>query len=204
MIPEILATLACGIFAGAAIYVNAGRTARAAFLRDRFSDCRVEAELPARGSDAGVAGAGGSVLAFFSAWLSRDSAWIVGGALLFAVGPFTLLVIFPTNKKLQSAELDVTSERSGASSAVVGPTACGAQRAELAGVRGFPLRVEIQAEAKACVARRRRPCYHFNSPDGAMVQRLARGPFKAEIRVRFPLALPNLRVIFSLPFRSCV
>jgi hypothetical protein len=25
-----------------------------------------------------------------------------------------------------------------------------------------------------------------------MVQRLARGPFKAEIRVRFPLALPNL------------
>lgn len=26
---------------------------------------------------------------------------------------------------------------------------------------------------------------------GAMVQRLARGPFKAEIRVRFPLALPD-------------
>jgi hypothetical protein len=25
------------------------------------------------------------------------------------------------------------------------------------------------------------------------VQRLARGPFKAEIRVRFPLALPNLK-----------
>ena len=28
-------------------------------------------------------------------------------------------------------------------------------------------------------------------PRGAMVQRLARGPFKAEIRVRFPLALPR-------------
>jgi hypothetical protein len=28
---------------------------------------------------------------------------------------------------------------------------------------------------------------------GAMVQRLARGPFKAEIRVRFPLALPIWR-----------
>jgi hypothetical protein len=27
---------------------------------------------------------------------------------------------------------------------------------------------------------------------GAMVQRLARGPFKAEIRVRFPLALPSV------------
>ena len=30
------------------------------------------------------------------------------------------------------------------------------------------------------------------SPCGAMVQRLARGPFKAEIRVRFPLALPKI------------
>ena len=29
-----------------------------------------------------------------------------------------------------------------------------------------------------------------------MVQRLARSPFKAEIRVRFPLALPELRLRF--------
>src|ERR1019366_747912 len=28
---------------------------------------------------------------------------------------------------------------------------------------------------------------------GAMVQRLARGPFKAKMRVRFPLALPKLQ-----------
>ena len=33
-----------------------------------------------------------------------------------------------------------------------------------------------------------------------MVQRLARGPFKAEIRVRFPLALPNLH---SFPAEFC-
>ena len=33
---------------------------------------------------------------------------------------------------------------------------------------------------------------------GAMVQRLARGPFKAEIRVRFPLALPKIRNLESL------
>ncbi len=41
-----------------------------------------------------------------------------------------------------------------------------------------------------------------------MVQRLARGPFKAEIRVRFPLALPpvnnhiSLRRFFGRPFSS--
>jgi hypothetical protein len=34
------------------------------------------------------------------------------------------------------------------------------------------------------------------SPSGAMVQRLAHRPFKAVIRVRFPLALPNL--LFAL------
>ena len=37
----------------------------------------------------------------------------------------------------------------------------------------------------------------LSSPCGAMVQRLARGPFKAEMRVRFPLALPNLPLLFS-------
>ncbi len=33
-----------------------------------------------------------------------------------------------------------------------------------------------------------------------MVQRLARSPFKAKIRVRFPLAVPNLLICFCLPF----
>jgi hypothetical protein len=31
-----------------------------------------------------------------------------------------------------------------------------------------------------------------------MVQRLARGPFKAEMRVRFPLALPTLPLYFQI------
>jgi Domain of unknown function (DUF1772) len=142
MIPEILATLACGIFAGAAIYVNlVEQPARLSCgIALAITEWRPSYQRGAvmQASLALV----GSALAFFSAWLSRDLVWIIGGALLFAVGPFTLLVIFPTNKKLQSAELDVTSSE-GASSAIVGPTACGAQRAELAGIRGFPLRVEI-------------------------------------------------------------
>lgn len=51
----------------------------------------------------------GSVLAFFSWWLGKSSAWLIGGAILLAVVPFTLVVIFPTNKKLESNELDVSS-----------------------------------------------------------------------------------------------
>src|SRR5277367_2643473 len=38
---------------------------------------------------------------------------------------------------------------------------------------------------------------------GAMVQRLARGPFKAEIRVRFPLALPMISC-HDFPLIPCV
>jgi len=34
---------------------------------------------------------------------------MIGGILLFAVIPFTLIVIFRTNKKLQSDQLDVAS-----------------------------------------------------------------------------------------------
>jgi hypothetical protein len=109
MIPEILATLACGIFAGAAIYINfveqparlsCGITLAITQWRPSYK----------RGAIMQAAlAAAGSVLAFVSAWISRDPAWLVGGVLLFAVIPFTFIVIFPTNKKLQSEGLDASS-----------------------------------------------------------------------------------------------
>jgi hypothetical protein len=51
----------------------------------------------------------GSLLALASWWIGKDAAWLLGGILLFAVIPFTLVVIFPTNKKLESDKLDVSS-----------------------------------------------------------------------------------------------
>jgi len=81
MIPEILATLACGIFAGAAIYVNlVEQPARLSCgIALAITEWRPSYQ---RGTvmQASLAFIG-SVLAFFSAWLSRDPAWIVGGAL---------------------------------------------------------------------------------------------------------------------------
>jgi hypothetical protein len=109
MISEILATLACGIFAGASIYINlVEQPARLSCgIGLAITQWRPSYQ---RGAimQAGLA-VGGSVLAFVSAWISRDPAWLVGGALLFAVVPFTFIVIFPTNKKLKSEELDVSS-----------------------------------------------------------------------------------------------
>jgi len=53
----------------------------------------------------------GSLLAFASWWIGKDAAWLFGSMLLFAVIPFTLVVILPTNKELESANLDVSSTR---------------------------------------------------------------------------------------------
>ena len=109
MIAEILATLACGIFAGAAIYVNlveqparlsCGIAAAIAEWRPSYKRASVvQASLAVVGT----------VLALVSWWITRDLAWMIGGLLFFAVDQFTLIVIFPTNKKLQSNELDATS-----------------------------------------------------------------------------------------------
>lgn len=38
---------------------------------------------------------------------------MVGGLLLLLVVPFTLVVILPTNKRLESGELDLRSEEAG-------------------------------------------------------------------------------------------
>jgi hypothetical protein len=109
MIPQIAATLACGIFAGAALYVNlveqparlsCGITLAVSQWRPSYKRGAVmQAPLAIFGS----------LFAFASWWIGRDTAWLYGGIFLFAVVPFTLVVILPTNKKLESGNLDVSS-----------------------------------------------------------------------------------------------
>ena len=48
----------------------------------------------------------------FVAWLTNGTLWwLVGGTMFLAVVPFTLVVIFPTNKKLLDPSLNGTSKR---------------------------------------------------------------------------------------------
>lgn len=113
MIPQIVATLASGIFAGAAVYVN--------FVEQpaRLS-CGVELAVTEwrpsykRGTmmQAPLAVVG-SLAALISWWFDRGSAWLIGGLLLLLIIPFTLVVILPTNKRLESRELDLRSEKAG-------------------------------------------------------------------------------------------
>jgi len=110
---EFLATLACAIFAGAAIYINAvEHPARISCGTELAATQWAPSYQRATWMQAPLA-----VLGFVSAvvaWLAGSSAWwLVGGSLLGLVVPFTLAAIMPTNRRLLSPDLDQRSEEAG-------------------------------------------------------------------------------------------
>jgi hypothetical protein len=109
-IMALLAILACAFFAGAAIYINlvehparleCGTEIAAKQWAPSYRRATVmQASLAATATLAGAV-----------RWLaSRESLWLVGTAAIFAVIPVTLLVIFPTNKRLVERGRDLASE----------------------------------------------------------------------------------------------
>jgi uncharacterized membrane protein len=110
VVSEIVATFASGIFAGAAVYINLVEQPA------RLS-CSVQLAVTEwrpsykRGTLMQVPLALiGSLSSLVSWWFDGGRAWLVGGLLLLLVIPFTLVVILPTNKRLESHELDLRSE----------------------------------------------------------------------------------------------
>ena len=113
MLAEMVATLASGLFFGAALYINlveqparlsCGVSLAVTEWRPSYKrGTLMQAPLALIGS----------VAALTASWLQRNGAWLVGGLLLLLVVPFTLIVIFPTNKRLESQELDLGSEEAG-------------------------------------------------------------------------------------------
>jgi hypothetical protein len=110
VIIKLLATLAAGLFSGAAIYVNlvehparmkCGTALAVTEFAPSYKRATVmQASLAAFGSINGI-----------SAWLlSSGITWLIGGIFLGAVIPFTLIVMFPVNKKLLDPSLDKSSE----------------------------------------------------------------------------------------------
>ncbi len=114
MLLELIAALCAGLFTGAAIYVNLVEhparleTGPGPALRQWRPSYR-------RGTmmQAGLAAVG--FLAALGAWLQgRGIPALVGGLLLGFVVPFTLIVIFPTNKQLSDSGLDEASPKAAA------------------------------------------------------------------------------------------
>jgi uncharacterized membrane protein len=103
---KFLTTLCCGLFAGAAIYINlvehparmeCGTEIAATEFGPSYHRAAVmQASLAAIG-----------LVCSIVAWLAGASIWwLVGGIILGLVIPFTLVVIMPTNKELLSPTLD--------------------------------------------------------------------------------------------------
>jgi 4-hydroxybenzoate polyprenyltransferase len=102
----IVAALCAGVFAGAAIYINAvehpARLSCGTELALReFAPSYHRATV----MQASLA-LGGCVTGMWSAWVRGDAWLALGAVLLGAVVPFTLIVILPTNNQLLDRSLD--------------------------------------------------------------------------------------------------
>jgi hypothetical protein len=111
---ELLATLCAGLFAGAAIYITlVEHPARLECGTDLAAREFVPSYRRATLMQASLAALG--LLAAVLAWVQgRGLGVLVGGVLLGAVIPFTLVVIFPTNKRLLDPALDRDSGEAAA------------------------------------------------------------------------------------------
>jgi uncharacterized membrane protein len=107
---EIIATVASGLFTGAATYINlvehparmacGTRLAATEFGPSYHRAAVMQASLAVIG-----------FLAATTAWSTGSGGWwLVGAAFLVSVIPFTLIAVMPTNKKLLDRDLDKESE----------------------------------------------------------------------------------------------
>jgi len=103
---EFIALLSCSLFTGAAVYISlVEHPAR--------MECGVEIALAEfspsyrRATVMQATSAAVGMISSIAAWLAGATFWwLIGGIVLGAVIPFTLIVILPTNKQLLSPALD--------------------------------------------------------------------------------------------------
>jgi hypothetical protein len=108
-VAEFIAVLACALFTGASVYINlvehpARMECGVEIAATEFSPSYRRATV----MQATLAAVG--LVSSIAAWLAGATFWwLVAGALLGSVIPFTLFVILPTNKLLLSPTLDKQS-----------------------------------------------------------------------------------------------
>jgi hypothetical protein len=113
VIPELVATVVSGIFAGAALYINLVEQPARLSCGIEFAVAQWRPSYKRGTLMQAPLALIGSLAALLSFWINRRLEWLVGGLLLLFIIPFTLVVILPTNKKLESRELDLRSEQAG-------------------------------------------------------------------------------------------
>ena len=98
---EVVATLCCAVFFGAAVYISLVQHPAALETGSEFA-VRFFAPMYARASvmqaSLAIVGTIASVAAYF---LGSGRAWLLSAALIASVVPFTLLVVEPVNHQLK-------------------------------------------------------------------------------------------------------
>ena len=111
MLLLILSTACAGLFCGAALYVNFVEHPARMSCGPELA-LREFAPSYQRGTIMQVSLAiGGLALGLTAAWRLHDPRVAIGAVLLGASVPFTLIVVFPTNKQLLDPTLDSQSHR---------------------------------------------------------------------------------------------
>jgi hypothetical protein len=113
VVPELVATLASGIFAGAALYINLVEQPARLCCGNELALTQWRPSYKRGTLMQAPLALIGSLAALLSYSINRRFTWLVGGILLLLIIPFTLVVILPTNKKLESRELDLRTAEAG-------------------------------------------------------------------------------------------
>src|SRR6266511_5150949 len=107
MLLEMLSTLSAGLFAGAAIYISlvehpARLECGTVLAITEFAPSYRRAAVMQ-----GLLAATGFLSAAAAWFMGSSFWWLIGGMILLAVIPFTLIVIFPTNKQILNPSLEI-------------------------------------------------------------------------------------------------
>jgi hypothetical protein len=104
-----VALTVAALFSGAAIYVNVVEHPARLALDDRAALVEWKASYDRASVMQASLAIIGAVLAIIAWWQVRDWHWLVGGLMLAAPWPWTLLVIMPTNRVLHDTDPDAAN-----------------------------------------------------------------------------------------------
>jgi uncharacterized membrane protein len=110
MIAEIVATACAGLFAGAAVYISVVEYPAVIEVGSATAVRFFAAMYPRASVMQAPLALVGSIAALLCWWGGGGRLWLLGALLLAFAIPFTLVVMMPTNDRLQSAALDPASQ----------------------------------------------------------------------------------------------